>query len=42
MRQTLRIYVEGGGGAAGKRCKKAFESFLRKAGFAGRMPKVLA
>ena len=42
MRQTLRIYVEGGGGAAGERCKKAFASFLRKAGFAGRMPKVLA
>ena len=38
----LRIYVEGGGDAAKKRCKKAFASFLAEAGFAGRMPKVLA
>ena len=38
----LRIYVEGGGDAAMKRCRRAFEVFLRKAGFAGRMLKVLA
>ena len=38
----LRIYVEGGGDAATERCRMAFASFLAKAGFAGRMPKVLA
>ena len=42
MRQMLRIFVEGGGEAATENCKTAFESFLRKAGFAGRMPKVRA
>ena len=38
----IRIYVEGGGDAAAKRCKRAFAAFIRKAGFEGRMPKIWA
>ena len=41
---SARLYVEGGG--AGKdlqaRCRKAFATFLAKAGLEGRMPKVVA
>lgn len=41
----LRIYVEGGGDhnkALTTECRKGFSEFLSKAGFRGRMPKVIA
>lgn len=44
----VRVYVEGGDGAKAKgaasrntECRRAFSAFFRKAGFEGRMPKVI-
>lgn len=40
----VKIYVEGGGDASALRreCRRAFTEFFRRAGFAGRMPSVVA
>ncbi|MCK4659302.1 MAG: DUF4276 family protein [Phycisphaerae bacterium] len=40
----MRVYVEGGGDANALRtkCRRGFSEFFRKAGFEGRMPKVVA
>jgi len=39
----VKIYVEGGGDTADQRsrCRKGFEKLLEKAGFSGRMPKII-
>lgn len=41
---TVRIHIEGGGqtGPLREACRRAFTEFFRKAGLAGRMPKVVA
>ena len=41
---SIKIYVEGGGKKSGLRaeCRKGFSTFLKKAGFQGRMPKIIA
>ena len=42
---SARVYVEGGGNnnrALAARCREAFSEFFRKAGLAGRMPRVIA
>lgn len=41
---SVKIYVEGGGdrGALKGECRRAFTEFFRRAGFAGRMPRVVA
>ena len=39
---SVRVYVEGGGNkATDSDCKRAFHTLLTKAGFAGRLPRVL-
>ena len=39
----VRIYVEGGGGKEGKaRCREGFEKLVKKCGFKGRMPRIVA
>ena len=44
MKSNITIYVEGGGDTAAlkARCRRAFSSFLEKAGFTGKMPKIVA
>ena len=44
MKTNITIYVEGGGDTAALKgqCRRAFSSFLEKAGFAGKMPKIVA
>lgn len=41
---TLKLYVEGGGDsdALRSRCREGFRGFLEKAGFSGRMPRIVA
>lgn len=41
---SVKIYVEGGGDRAALKgeCRRAFTEFFRRAGFAGRMPSVVA
>lgn len=40
----LKLYVEGGGDSKTLRtaCRRGFAEFLRKAGFVGRMPRIVA
>ena len=40
---NIKIFVEGGGdtNALKGQCRRAFSSFLQKAGFAGKMPKIV-
>lgn len=38
----VKIYVEGGGGARQRECRQGFSEFFRRAGFAGRMPAIVA
>jgi len=42
--KKITIYVEGGGDTSALRgkCRRAFSSFLEKAGFVGKMPKIVA
>ena len=44
MKTNITIYVEGGGDTATLKgqCRRAFSAFLEKAGFAGKMPKIVA
>jgi len=41
---AVKLYVEGGGDseALQRRCREGFRGFLEKAGFAGRMPRIVA
>ncbi|MFP4173845.1 MAG: DUF4276 family protein [Candidatus Hydrogenedentota bacterium] len=41
---TVKLYVEGGGDseALHRRCREGFRGFLKKAGFTGRMPRIVA
>jgi hypothetical protein len=41
---SLRLYVEGGGDSKALRtqCRRGFSEFLKKAGLAGRMPRIVA
>ena len=41
---AVRLYVEGGGDSKSLRteCRKGFSEFLQKAGFRGRMPRIIA
>lgn len=41
---SIKIYVEGGGNKSKLRaeCRKGFSTFLEKAGFQGKMPKIIA
>lgn len=41
---SVKLYVEGGGDSVSlhSKCREGFRSFLEKAGFAGRMPRIVA
>ena len=40
---SVKIYVEGGGkGRPRTDCRKGFQAFIERAGFSGRMPKIIA
>ena len=44
MSKKVKIYVEGGGDQAKlkRECRRAFSKFFEKAGFKGKMPRVVA
>lgn len=43
-RRTVKLYVEGGGDkdCQHSRCREGFRTFLERAGFKGRMPRIVA
>lgn len=44
MSKKVKIYVEGGGNLARlkRKCRQAFSSFFKRAGFKDRMPRIVA